>query len=41
VWLTRLAEDDPEDLKDAELGRHALATIQVLSGGPSGSCACP
>jgi len=31
VWLTRLAEDDPEDLKDAELGRHALATIQVLS----------
>ncbi len=31
MWLTRLAEDDPEDLKDAELGRHALATIQVLS----------
>jgi len=31
VWLTRLAEEDPEVLKDAELGRHALATIQVLS----------
>src|SRR5215216_6303516 len=31
VWLTRLAEEDPEALKDAELGRHALATIQVLS----------
>src|SRR4030095_232802 len=31
VWLTRLAEDSPEDLKDAELGRHALATIQALA----------
>jgi len=31
VWLTRLADEDPEVLKDAELGRHALATIQVLS----------
>jgi DNA helicase HerA-like ATPase len=31
TWLTRLAEEDPEVLKDAELGRHALATIQVLS----------
>ena len=31
MWLTRLAEEDPEVLKDAELGRHALATIQVLS----------
>ena len=31
VWLTRLAEEDPEVLKDAELGRYALATIQVLS----------
>jgi DNA helicase HerA-like ATPase len=31
VWLRRLAEEEPEDLKDAELGRHALATIQVLS----------
>jgi DNA helicase HerA-like ATPase len=31
TWLKRLAEEEPEDLKDAELGRHALATIQVLS----------
>jgi DNA helicase HerA-like ATPase len=31
TWLTRLAEESPEVLKDAELGRHALATIQVLS----------
>src|ERR687887_2325173 len=31
VWLRRLADEEPEDLKDAELGRHALATIQVLS----------
>jgi uncharacterized protein len=31
VWLRRLAEEEPEDLKDAELGRHALATIQVLA----------
>jgi DNA helicase HerA-like ATPase len=30
TWLKRLAEEEPEDLKDAELGRHALATIQVL-----------
>ncbi|HEX9342429.1 MAG TPA: ATP-binding protein [Actinomycetota bacterium] len=30
IWLQRLAEEEPEDLKDAELGRHALATIQVL-----------
>jgi hypothetical protein len=29
-WLTRLAEDDPEVLKEEELGRFALATIQVL-----------
>ncbi len=31
TWIRRLAEEEPEDLKDAELGRHALATIQVLS----------
>jgi DNA helicase HerA-like ATPase len=31
VWIRRLAEEEPEDLKEAELGRHALATIQVLS----------
>jgi uncharacterized protein len=31
IWLKRLAEEEPEDLKDAELGRHALATIQVLA----------
>src|SRR5919201_6050139 len=31
VWLRRLADEEPEDLKDAELGRHALATIQVPS----------
>jgi DNA helicase HerA-like ATPase len=31
MWLRRLAEEEPEDLKDAELGRHALATIQVLA----------
>src|ERR671930_225132 len=30
TWLKRLADEEPEDLKDAELGRHALATIQVL-----------
>ncbi len=30
AWLTRLAADAPEDLKDAELGRYQLATIQVL-----------
>ncbi|HKE98740.1 MAG TPA: ATP-binding protein [Actinomycetes bacterium] len=29
-WLQRLAEDDPEVLKEEELGRFALATIQVL-----------
>jgi uncharacterized protein len=29
-WLVRLANDDPELLKDEELGRYALATIQVL-----------
>jgi DNA helicase HerA-like ATPase len=29
-WLTRLAEDDPQVLKEEELGRFALATIQVL-----------
>lgn len=29
-WLKRLAEDDPELLKEEELGRYALATIQVL-----------
>lgn len=29
-WLRRLAEDDPELLKEEELGRYALATIQVL-----------
>src|SRR6266545_2667539 len=31
TWIRRLAEEEPEDLKDAELGRHALATIQVLT----------
>src|SRR5919204_5389390 len=31
MWLKRLAEEEPEELKEAELGRHALATIQVLS----------
>jgi DNA helicase HerA-like ATPase len=31
VWLTRLAEESPEALKEGELYRHALATIQVLS----------
>src|SRR6266511_2659248 len=31
TWIKRLAEEEPEDLKDAELGRHALATIQVLT----------
>src|SRR6266542_6019145 len=31
TWIRRLAEEEPEDLKDAELGRHALATLQVLS----------
>jgi DNA helicase HerA-like ATPase len=31
IWVKRLAEEEPEDLKEAELGRHALATIQVLS----------
>ena len=30
MWIKRLAEEEPEDLKEAELGRHALATIQVL-----------
>ncbi len=29
-WLVRLSEDDPEVLKEEELGRYALATIQVL-----------
>ena len=31
AWLARLAEEPPEDLKEGELYRHALATIQVLS----------
>jgi uncharacterized protein len=31
VWLTRLAEESPEALKEGELYKHALATIQVLS----------
>ncbi|HEV3397679.1 MAG TPA: ATP-binding protein, partial [Actinomycetes bacterium] len=31
VWLTRLAEENPEALKEGELYKHALATIQVLS----------
>jgi DNA helicase HerA-like ATPase len=30
AWLKRLAEDEPEALKEFELGKHALATIQVL-----------
>ncbi len=31
-WLVRLAEEEPEGLKDgSELGRYALATIQVLA----------
>src|SRR4029450_13859492 len=31
VWLTRLATDSPEALKEGELHKHALATIHVLS----------
>ena len=39
VWLTRLAEEDPEVLKDAELGRRP-GHARCCPGGPSGSCAC-
>jgi DNA helicase HerA-like ATPase len=31
VWLTRLATDSPEALKEGQLYKHAQSTIQVLS----------